>query len=112
MDKCKKCSCELMRWSEFKEMEMRNNAFVAILGSVVNGAGHMFLGNSRYKKGADYWSQDLYFCYNCKTYYLKCSNCNNYLPLGAMPKNGQTMATCSRCGKKTLYAGDYDMGGG
>lgn len=111
MEKCKKCSSELMSWSEFKEMEMRDNTLVAILGSVVNGAGHIFWGNSRYK-GAEFWTQEVYFCYNCKTYYMRCTNCKNLIPLGAMPENGQTLKTCDKCGKQILYAHDYDMGGG
>ena len=111
MEKCKNCHGELTSWSDFKERNNREGIAVAIAGSLIKGVEHMFLGNLRHKEGADHWSLGLYLCQNCKKYYLKCPNCGNLMPLDSMPKNGKTMVDCTQCGHKTLYAGDYDMGG-
>lgn len=111
-NKCKKCLKDLSKWSKFKDMEMKENVVYAIVGSVVNGLGHMFWGNARYKSdGCDHWTKDLYFCKNCGSYYIRCAKCGNFIMLKMMPKNGKTQAVCSLCGDKILYAGDYDMGG-
>lgn len=112
MSTCKKCHRELCSWSKFKDMEMKEDMVYATVGSVFNGLSHMFWGNSRYRKDCDHWTQDLYFCKNCKTYYIKCPKCGNLMPLSVMPKNGKTQVVCGSCGDKTLYAGDYDMEGG
>ena len=112
MSSCKKCQRTLVSWSKFKDMEMKGDTATAVVGSVFNGLGHMFWGNSRYKSGSDHWSQELYYCRNCKTYYMKCPKCGNLMPLSDMPQNGKTLVTCNNCGDKTLYAADYDMGGG
>ena len=112
MSSCKKCQSTLVSWSKFKDMEMKGNTATAAVGSIFNGLGHMFLGNSLYRSGSDHWSQELYYCKNCKTYYMKCPKCGNLMPQGDMPQNGKTLVTCNTCGDKTLYAADYDMGGG
>ncbi len=112
MDKCKKCSKELTSWSKFKDMEMKQNTAYAVVGSVVNGLGHMFWGNALYKRdGCEHWASDLYFCKNCGTYHLRCPNCGHLIILSEMPKNGKTQAVCGVCGDKTLYARDFNMGG-
>jgi transcription elongation factor Elf1 len=43
---------------------------------------------------------------------MKCPKCGNLMPLSVMPKNGKTLVKCGNCGDRTLYADDYDMGGG
>ena len=111
MSTCIYCYRELSSWSNFKDMEMKDGTLMAAAGSIFNGLGHMFWGNSRYKRDADHWSHTLFYCKNCKTYYLKCPKCGNLMPLSEMPHNGKTEATCSSCGDTTLYADDYDMGG-
>lgn len=112
MSTCKQCQSNLTSWSKFKDMEMKADTVSAVVGSVFNGLGHMFWGNSRYRGGSDHWSQELYFCRNCKTYYMKCPKCGYLMPLSVMPQNGKTLVVCNICGDKTLYAADYDMGGG
>ena len=109
---CKKCGKTLVTWSKFKDMKYKEDVAYAIIGSIFNGIGHGFWGNSRYRKGGDHWSQELYFCFNCKTYHMKCPKCGNLLPLSVMPKNGKTLVKCKQCGDSTLYADDYDAGGG
>ena len=99
-------------WSKFKDMEYKEGTAYAAVGSIFNGIGHMFMGNSGYRDDCDHWSQELYFCMNCKTYHMKCPKCGNLIPLSVMPKNGKTLVKCGNCGDRTLYADDYDMGGG
>lgn len=111
MNTCKNCYRSLTPWSKFKDMEMREGTAYAAVGSIFNGIGHIFMGNSGYVGDCDYWSQELYFCTNCKTYYMKCPKCDNLMSINDMPKNGKTLVKCSRCGSNTLYAGDYDMEG-
>lgn len=112
MSTCKSCYTTLSSWSKFKDMEMKEGTAYAAVGSVLNGLGHMFLGNFGYKEGCDNWSQELFFCKNCKTYFMKCPSCGNLMPLSVMPENGKTIVKCGNCSKKTLYAADYNMGGG
>lgn len=112
MSTCKKCYKSLTSWSKFNDMEYKEGTAYAAVGSIFNGIGHMFMGNSGYRDDCDHWSQELYFCMNCKTYYMKCPKCGNLMPLSVMPKNGKTLVKCGNCGDITLYADDYDMGGG
>lgn len=112
MSTCKKCYKSLTSWSKFKDMEYKEGTAYAAVGSIFNGIGHMFMGNSGYRDDCDHWSQELYFCMNCKTYHMKCPKCGNLMPLSVMPKNGKTLVKCGNCGDRTLYADDYDMGGG
>ncbi len=94
-------------------MEMKENVGYAIIGSIFNGLGHFWSGNSRYRDlKVDHWSETVYYCHNCNTYYMECLQCDNLLPLSSMPTNGQTIVKCKKCGNTTLYAGDYDMSGG
>ena len=108
---CKKCCKDLISWSKFKDLEMKEGIALAAVGSIFNGISHMVMGNSGYRNDCDQWSQELYFCMNCKTYYMKCPKCGTLMPLSDMPKNGKTMLKCGSCGSKILYANDYDMGG-
>lgn len=112
MKACKNCQGELSWWSNFRDMTMKENVTYAALMSLANGIGHMFMGNSNHKHGADYYSESLYYCKRCRTYYMPCPKCDYLIPLNSMPEDGQTMVTCINCGTKTLYAGDYEMGGG
>ncbi len=111
MSRCKKCYKDLTSWSKFKDLSMKEGVALAAVGSIFNGISHMLMGNSGYRNGCDHWSQDLYFCEHCKSYYIKCPKCKNMMQLAEMPQNGQTVVRCSECGDRTLYAGDYDMGG-
>lgn len=111
MSRCNNCYKHLKSWSKFKDLTMKEGTALAAVGSIFNGISHMFMGNSGYRKDCDHWSQDLYFCENCKLYYIKCPKCKDLMQLTEMPKNGKTVAICRSCGDRTLYAGDYDMGG-
>lgn len=111
MSTCKKCSRSLTLWSKFKDMELKEGTTRAVVGSVFNGIGHMVMGNSGYRDNCDHWSQELYFCMNCRTYYMTCPRCGNLMPLSFMPVNGKTVVKCSKCDDRTLYADDYDIGG-
>lgn len=91
---------------------MKQNTIFASVNSIFNGIEHMLMGNSGYRQDCNHWSQELYFCMNCRTYYVKCPKCGNLMPINEMPQNGQTVVQCSDCGDRTLYASDYDMGGG
>lgn len=112
MKRCQKCHNSLIKWSKYKDMERNDGTGFAIAGSIFNGLKHFVMGNSGYRSDCDHWSLELYFCESCKTYYMKCPNCGNLMSLSEMPRNGKTIAKCSNCGDKTLYAGDYNMGGG
>lgn len=109
---CKKCHGELSWWFNFRDVAMKENILYAALTSLSDGIIHMFKGNSGQRYDADIYSTTLYYCKNCKTYYMPCPRCNNLMTLKYMPVDGQTMVTCTCCGTKTLYAGDYEMGGG
>lgn len=109
---CKKCHGELSWWFNFRDMAMKENILYASLMSIGNGIIHMFMGNSGQRYDADIYSTTLYYCKNCKTYYMPCPRCNHLMTLKYMPVDGKTMVTCTCCGTKTLYAGDYEMGGG
>lgn len=111
MSTCKNCLRSLSSWSKYKDMEMKEGTGYALVGSLFNGLGHMVMGNSGYRNDCDHWSIELYFCTNCKTYYMKCPKCGNLMPLSVMPNNGKTVVKCSNCGDRTLYADDYNMGG-
>lgn len=112
MSTCKKCYTGLTSWSKFKDMEYKEGTPYAAVGSIFNVLGHMVMGNAGYRDDCDHWSQELYFCTNCKTYYMKCPKCGNLMPLSVMPKNGKTLVKCGNCDDRTLYAADYNMGGG
>ena len=71
MSTCKKCYKSLTSWSKFKDMEYKEGTAYAAVGSIFNGIGHMVMGNSGYRDDCDHWSQELYFCMNCKTYNMK-----------------------------------------
>ena len=109
---CKKCQSELSWWSNFRDMTMKENVTYAAFVSLCNGIEHMFMGNAGQKGGSDYYSLTLYYCKQCRTYYMPCPKCDHLITLSGMPKDGQTLVTCKNCGTKTLYAGDYEMGGG
>ncbi len=113
MNSCIKCGKKLSSWSKFKDMQMKEDVVYATIGTIFNGIGHAFWGNSRHRKEeADHWSEEIYYCTDCKIYYMKCPKCGNLLPLSVMPTNGKTIVKCKKCGDATLYAGDYDAGGG
>ena len=111
-NKCVKCGQELCSWSKFKDMQYKEDTVYATIGSIFNGIEHGFWGNSRYRKEGDHWSTKLYFCKTCKVYHMQCPKCGSLLPLSVMPKNGKTLVVCKKCGDSTLYADDYDAGGG
>lgn len=113
-DKCKKCMSNLQGWSKFKDLKQKEGIGLAICGSLINGLDHLWSGESRSnKQKTDYRTLDLYYCSNCKTYYLKCPGCNTFNSLTEMPNETQTVIVCSGCQKKMLYAEkDYSMGGG
>lgn len=112
MRTCKKCNGGLSWWSNFRDMAMKENIAYASVMSLFNGIDHMVFGNSKLRTDGDYISETLFYCKRCKTYYIPCPKCRELIPLNSMPKNGQTMVECSNCGTKTIYAGDYEMGGG
>lgn len=113
MNKCIKCGKSLSSWSKFKDMQMKEDVVYATVGTIFNAIRHAFWGNSRHRsEGVDHWSEELYYCLDCKIYYIKCPKCGNLLPLSVMPTNGKTIVKCKKCGDTTLYAGDYDSGGG
>lgn len=43
---------------------------------------------------------------------MRCRDCDKYIPVNEMPENGKTIARCTSCGKRILYASDNNMGGG
>lgn len=113
-DKCKKCMNTLLPWSKFRDLKNKEGVGLAICGSIINSLDHFWSGESRSRKQKpDYRTLDLYYCPNCRSYYLKCPGCNAINLLAEMPNETRTVVACSRCCKRILYAGgDYSMGGG
>ncbi len=111
---CTNCYRTLTPWSKFKDIKEKEGVGLAICSSIINGVDYFWSGESRSRKHRpDYRTLDLYFCQNCKAYFLKCPGCNTLIKLSEMPKETRTMVACTKCKKSVLYAdGDYSMGGG
>lgn len=105
---------ELRIWSKFKDLKDKEGIGLAVCGSIINRLYLFGSGESRSsKQKPDYRTLDLFYCPNCKSYYLQCPKCNAYNQLSKMPHETRTLIVCTRCRKRILYAEkDYSMGGG
>ena len=113
-EKCKKCMNDLHPWSKFKDLKQKESIGLAICGSIINKLEHFWSGESQScKQKSNFRTLNLFYCLNCRSYYLKCPGCSTLNLLVEMPNETRTAVVCSKCRKRVLYAeGDYSMGGG
>ena len=82
MSKCPYCNTVLLSWSKFKDLKEKEGLGLAVCGFILNGLDHFMSGESRsQKQDSDYRTLNLFYCEQCKTYYLKCPHCNTYIYL-------------------------------
>lgn len=102
MEKCTRCASVLKEWNIYEDGKLKHGTVWGILCTILSSSPSANRAFSLFHS-SDKKSFELFFCQNCKKYYLKCSVCGELIETNRMPEQAYTVLKCQYCHKRIRY---------